>query len=203
MAKKFHITDDGPKECLAGVRSCPKGGEHYESFNEATNVYVKQLEGVHGNVKTFKKSLSNDSAVHEQPLNLYKLDFKDYDSTGYYEAKDDVIRELLVGRSILKADGGRLLLDDGRVLDLVDSGSCCAWFTPSLSMNQDYDNAIITNVEFVDSETTDGSDNDAPEKWKLNILADSRVLGVIDVEGDSTSGYYVHNFNMNIFTPKK
>jgi len=42
MMKKFHITDDGPKECKANVRSCPIGGNHFESIDEAEDAFHSQ-----------------------------------------------------------------------------------------------------------------------------------------------------------------
>lgn len=63
---KYHINDDGPAICRAGVRSCPVGGTHFDSLEEADSHYENILAEVHGG--SFKKK--------NQP----KATLKDFDS---------------------------------------------------------------------------------------------------------------------------
>ena len=44
MDKKFHITDDGPKECRASVQDCPVGGTHYPTEKEAAVAYDDSMK---------------------------------------------------------------------------------------------------------------------------------------------------------------
>lgn len=37
--RKFHLTDDGPKECRASANNCPVGGAHYSTESEGWNAY--------------------------------------------------------------------------------------------------------------------------------------------------------------------
>ena len=37
---KYHITQDGPRECRAKERLCPLGGEHFDSRDEANTSYL-------------------------------------------------------------------------------------------------------------------------------------------------------------------
>jgi len=56
---KFHITDDGPKECKATVRDCPygaAGGEHYETIQEAGRAYEDIASKQYGQFQTLGAS---------------------------------------------------------------------------------------------------------------------------------------------------
>lgn len=39
MAKRYHVTENGPKRCEARRRVCPVGGAHFTSKDEAERAY--------------------------------------------------------------------------------------------------------------------------------------------------------------------
>ena len=82
-------------------------------------------------------------------------------------------------------------LDDGTVLRLEDTSSCCAWFNAELKKGNLTDNAI-TAVEEVPRQP----DEEYNESWSLNILAADTRLATVDIEGNPTSGYYCHSVNL-------
>ena len=82
-------------------------------------------------------------------------------------------------------------LDDGTVLRLEDTSSCCAWFNAELKKGNLTDNAI-TAVE----EVPRLPDEEYNESWSLHILAADTRLATVDIEGNLTSGYYCHSVNL-------
>lgn len=103
------------------------------------------------------------------------------------------IRALLVGRSIVKVTGSDTLhLDDGTTLKIEGNSGCggCPngnfWLE---ELNQTPVNAIM-NVEFdaVDLEAVDI--RDAPEAYRIFVLAENRRIKLAEVQGDTGNGYY-------------
>lgn len=64
MSKKYHITDDGPKVCVASIQSCRVGGdattEHYQDLGVAQQVYEKQMKS-----ETFVTHSKKENVNHE------------------------------------------------------------------------------------------------------------------------------------------
>lgn len=116
-----------------------------------------------------------------------------------YDANDDDFAKELVGKSIKGIAGDTIELNDGTVLEIEDTGDCCAWFTGSLEAIDLTDNAI-TNVEYVDRGKQDDSDYD--EHWSLHILSAHKLIAKVNIDGNATSGYYVHSINLKVKAAK-
>lgn len=67
MAKrKFHITEDGPKECSASVKACPVGGEHFTDVQLARKEYEnQQRDKIFSTLKKNKKVADDDIFVSQ------------------------------------------------------------------------------------------------------------------------------------------
>ena len=61
---RFHLTDDGPRECRAFKRPCPLGGEHFNSLRDAENAFGER----HNEVKITKNRnrAGEESAVNNR-----------------------------------------------------------------------------------------------------------------------------------------
>jgi hypothetical protein len=74
----------------------------------------------------------------------------------------------------------------------VDAEDCCAWFEGDIKALDFADN-LVTGVEFVDSQI-----QGVPEAWTLRVLSNHKVLAEINIQGDSSNGYYCHSVNLLI-----
>lgn len=112
-----------------------------------------------------------------------------------YDMTSRDLAENLVGKSIKGIAGDTIELTDGTVLELEDTGDCCAYFNGSLEVIDLTDNAI-TSVKHVDREPKDDSDYD--EHWSLHILSAHKLIAKVNIDGNATSGYYCHSINLKV-----
>lgn len=105
--------------------------------------------------------------------------------------------DLLVGQTIktVDAENGLIELGDGTVLEVEDTAGCCAYFNATLrAINLD-DNVVMSVTEHP-------LESSSPEATTLRVLTtDTRVAAEIDIEGDSTSGYYCHSVDLIVSGP--
>lgn len=111
------------------------------------------------------------------------------------DMSDRDLAERLIGKSIVSVSGDSMTLNDGTVLELENTGDCCAWFTGSLEVIDLSDNAI-TNVEYIDRGPSDDSDYD--EHYSLHILSAHKLIAKVNIDGNATSGYYCHSINLKV-----
>lgn len=138
------------------------------------------------------------------------------------------IRELLMGRRVVAVEmfdslldlrdaldaedyvwgyaGGKMTLDDGRVVYVAPNQGGCAcsagdYFLKSLER---VDN-IITRVDF---ETVEVPDPDYPDtSWASNtayrifVFADNERINLLSVEGDDGNGYYGTGYELVVVAP--
>lgn len=112
-----------------------------------------------------------------------------------YDADSTEFAAELVGKSIKSIAGNTIELTDGTVLEIQNTGDCCAWFTGSLEVIDLSDNAI-TRVEHVDREPEDDSDYD--EHWSIHILSAHKLIAKVNIDGNATSGYYCHSIDLKV-----
>ena len=114
----------------------------------------------------------------------------------YIDATDDDVASELVGKSIASIDPRKniVTLNDGTELEFQDTADCCAWYSVELSSHLDYADNMITGVSFDDHapESEGGEDED----YTLHVLSRDKAILDIDVQGNPTSGYYCHSFNL-------
>lgn len=113
-----------------------------------------------------------------------------------YDMTAGDLAENLIGKSIKAIAGDVIELTDGTVLEIEDTGDCCAYFNGSLEVIDLTDNAI-TRVEQVDL-----GEDEYDEKWSLHILSAHKLIAKVNIEGDSTSGYYCHSINLKVKAAK-
>lgn len=90
---KFHITESGPKRCVA-VKACPKSPDdaHFESYREAAKAYEKDLAEANGIFATaVSKKLSYKALQIPQPDDIEKaeLGVKGY----FYDGKGPLSKD--------------------------------------------------------------------------------------------------------------
>lgn len=126
---------------------------------------------------------------------------------GHWE--EDKLREVLVGRKIVKAerkgDGefdGTLTLDDGTVLELEgnDGGCACSAGCYYLTHVAAVDN-IITNVTITQDPAED--DGEGSGVYAIFVIADNVAVNVARFEGDDGNGYYGTGFSIRVARPGK
>ena len=109
-----------------------------------------------------------------------------YDMTGYD------LEKALVGKSIVATSEDSISLSDGTVLHIEDTGDCCAWFEGAVRSIDLSDN-IVTGIR------EDDRDGDEwPVHYTLTVLSHAREIVAVDIDGDPTSGYYVHSVDLRI-----
>ena len=116
-----------------------------------------------------------------------------------YELSSDSIKEYLVGRMIVSVDkyDGKMTLDNGAVLELIDARECCAWYDAVIGD----DIKLKTIITDVDEEPD--YDSDEAEAYRIVILGEDCRIGTIDVTGDQTSGYYCHSAYFSVRVKKE
>ena len=110
-----------------------------------------------------------------------------------YGLTESDLAEHLVGKSIRSISGDTIELTDGTVLEVEDAGDCCAWFAGDVKAF-DFVNNVITGVTRLDLDSTES----APERWSLQVYSAHKLIAEVNIEGDSTSGYYGHSVNMTV-----
>lgn len=111
--------------------------------------------------------------------------------TYYTENDQDEIRQLLLGKRVVKVDDDTLALDDGTTLSLGGNEGCggCSngWYWLS-ELNECPVNAIMA-VEFEDDPGYDGSDENTGY-YRIFVLAEDRRIKLAEFEGSDGNGYY-------------
>jgi hypothetical protein len=112
------------------------------------------------------------------------------ESVGYYQA--DRIKEILVGRKIVKADMTDLILDNGTILQIVpNQGGCsCGAGDYYLDNISKFDN-VITDVEVKDIEEDEYGEF---HTYQLFVYSGGISTSVADIKGDDGNGYYGTGF---------
>lgn len=101
------------------------------------------------------------------------------------------LAEQLIGKSIKAITGETIELMDGTVLEIQDTSDCCAWFSGDIEAF-DFGDNVITAVKRHDVEAED----DYTEAWSLHVLSAHKLIAKVNIEGNSTSGYYCHSVNL-------
>lgn len=110
-----------------------------------------------------------------------------------YDMSRDDLAQRLVGKSIKGIAGSVIELTDGTVLEIEDASDCCAWFTGDIKAFDFADN-VITGVEQVDAKAAGEYD----EAWTLKVFSAHKVIAEVNIEGNSTSGYYCHSVALRV-----
>jgi hypothetical protein len=154
-------------------KDAPNATAYFNTLDEIAenDAYYENLEG---------GSVSAEGYAQSAGVEIYDM------------GKEDLEKEVL-GNSIVSIEDKKITLSNGKVLEIEDTGDCCAWFEGDVKAFDFADN-IVTGVEEIKHEGT----KDAPESWTLRVLSKHKTLAEINIEGDSTSGYYCHSVNLNV-----
>ena len=113
------------------------------------------------------------------------------------EIDEEDLAQVLVGRKVVNIKevygSTELTLDDGTIVALSDTADCCAWYSQEVKNINLLDN-IITKAEVKELP----EDSEAEDGWIITILSHDKEIGSINVEGDPTSGYYVHSIIIEV-----
>jgi hypothetical protein len=114
-----------------------------------------------------------------------------------YDLDRQGLEHLLIGKVITRIDegAGTITLNDGTILQLEDTSSCCAWFDGELKKIDLTENAITAVA------VKDLGQSDYDEHWELVVLSADRAVCAIEIEGDSSNGYYCHSINLVVKKP--
>lgn len=110
-----------------------------------------------------------------------------------YDMSEHDLSSELVGKSVQAIEDSTIILTDGTVLEIEDSSGCCAWFSGDIEAFDFADN-VITGVE----EVYDTGKSEYEEAWTLRVFSAHKVIAEVNIEGDSTSGYYCHSVNLRV-----
>jgi hypothetical protein len=115
---------------------------------------------------------------------------------GYYEAER--IKELFVGKSIVKAEKNELTLNDGTILQIQPNDGCvCGAGDYWLENINKFDN-VITDAEVKIFGGENGEWDDDPHTYQLFVYSGGISTSVADVIGDDGNGYYGTGFSIYI-----
>ncbi len=116
------------------------------------------------------------------------------ESIGYYQA--DRIKEILLGRKIVKAEASTLTLDNGTTLQIIpnDGGCSCGAGDYYLDNINKFDN-VITNAEVKDIEEDEYGEF---HTYQLFVYSGGISTSVADIKGDDGNGYYGTGFDIYV-----
>lgn len=114
-----------------------------------------------------------------------------------YDLGEQDLEDLLIGKVITGIDegAGTITLNDGTILELEDTGDCCAHFNGELKKIDFTENAI-TAVAVKDLEQ-----DEYDEHWELVVLSADKAVCAIEIDGTSGNGYYCHSINLIVKKP--
>jgi hypothetical protein len=118
------------------------------------------------------------------------------ETIGHYQ--EDKIKNLFIGRKVVKAEGSELTLDDGTVLQVIpnDGGCSCGAGDYYLDNISKFDN-VITNVE-VKAVPYSDSEWDSGYTYQLFVYSGGISTSVADIKGDDGNGYYGTGFEIYV-----
>jgi hypothetical protein len=111
-----------------------------------------------------------------------------------YDMTAEDLGSEVIGQRITAIEGKEIYLSNGKVLEIEDAHDCCAWFDGEIRAFDFADN-MVTGIEFADSKATE---NGADEAWKLRVLSNHKTLAEIDIQGNSSNGYYCHSVILRV-----
>jgi hypothetical protein len=115
---------------------------------------------------------------------------------GHYQ--EDKIKNLFIGRKVVKAEGSELTLDDGTVLQVIpnDGGCSCGAGDYYLDNLNKFDN-VITDVEIKAVPYSD-SEWESGYTYQLFVYSGGISTSVADIKGDDGNGYYGTGFEIYV-----
>jgi hypothetical protein len=115
---------------------------------------------------------------------------------GHYQ--EEKIKDLFLGKRVVKAEGSELTLNDGTILQVIpnDGGCSCGAGDYYLDNLNKFDN-IITNVE-VKAVPYSDSEWESGYTYQLFVYSDGISTSVADIKGDDGNGYYGTGFEIYV-----
>jgi hypothetical protein len=115
---------------------------------------------------------------------------------GHYQ--EEKIKDLFLGKRVVKAEGSELSLNDGTILQVMpnDGGCSCGAGDYYLDNLNKFDN-IITNVE-VKAVPYSDSEWESGYTYQLFVYSDGISTSVADIKGDDGNGYYGTGFEIYV-----
>jgi len=114
------------------------------------------------------------------------------------------IRDLLLGRKIVKAEGEYMVLDNGTTVLLDSNEGCGGCASGSYWMVGDIakvDN-VITAVDFEEGSrsTTEGGYEELFTVYRVFVVAEDKRFNLFTVEGDDGNGYYGSGYALHVLS---
>lgn len=113
--------------------------------------------------------------------------------------------DLLVGRRVVSSDMNYdnlgapvLVLDDGTRIEIEPGDSdCCSWVSLDSLATTDH---VITAAEYISGEAikTDDGEEIGDYSFRIHVLTEGGEADIINGTGDTTSGYYLSGFDLDV-----
>lgn len=112
-----------------------------------------------------------------------------------YHTEIDEIRDLFLGKSVVKAGDGLLELNDGTILKMVGNEGGCACSSGDYYLtNLNTHSNIITSVDVKEESIGEYSDT----VYKLFVYSEGIGTPVAEFEGNDGNGYYGTGFQIEV-----
>lgn len=120
---------------------------------------------------------------------------------GHYQT--EAIRNLFVGKKVVKADGHELTLSDGMILQIIpNEGGCSCGAGDYYLDNINKFDSVITDVEVKVFGGESGSWDEDAHTYQLFVYSGGISTSVADIKGDDGNGYYGTGFDIYVkYTP--
>lgn len=106
----------------------------------------------------------------------------------------DKLREVVIGRKLVSADGDVITLDNGTKIRIEGSSDCCAWGAATVGKIIDSEH-VITGVS---SEDLDQEEDYGPQRARVFLMTTAGSAMEISQEWDESNGYYFYGLYLNV-----
>ena len=115
----------------------------------------------------------------------------------------EAIRNLFVGKKVVKAEGHELTLSDGTILEIIpNEGGCSCGAGDYYLDNINKFDSVITDVEVKVFGGESGSSDEDAHTYQLFVYSGGISTSVADIKGDDGNGYYGTGFDIYVkYTP--
>ena len=111
----------------------------------------------------------------------------------------EAIRNLFVGKKVVKAEGHELTLSDGTILEIVpNEGGCSCGAGDYYLDNINKFDSVITDVEVKVFGGESGTWDEDAHTYQLFVYSGGISTSVADIKGDDGNGYYGTGFDIYV-----
>lgn len=122
--------------------------------------------------------------------------YQKYYGDGFNHSTLDAAKDL-IGKKLLSITDNVLIFEDCTKVQLHSTSGCCAWYEGTfICREENFTDYVVTDVE------QESTDDESEDEYVIHFLSAHKTLFDMEVVGDPTTGYYVHDVELTISFPE-